>query len=241
MGCTAGQDCGFFSLTNEPHSVTLSNFYIGKTEVTQAQWKAVMGADDPVLLELQQRSDLYGFLPGDDKPMISVCWDDITKPDGFLAKLNMQTGKNYRLPTEAEWEYAARGGQRSHDYKYSGSNILRDVAWYIYSTPPMVVVNGPEPVGTKAGNELGIHDMSGNVEEWVSDRSDFIYLFSPAYLSPATNPQGSSTGQNRMIRGGSWMSLGGSIDELQVSYHLRFSSPSTRSWDLGFRLASSSE
>jgi formylglycine-generating enzyme required for sulfatase activity len=236
MGCTAGQedDCYYDSAEERPHLVTLSNFYIGKTEVTQAQWKAVMGADDPALLRAQTYFSYFSNA-GDNNPMTWVSWDDITKPNGFLAKLNAQTGKNYRLPTEAEWEYAARGGKNgiAHDYKYSGSNVVDDVAWYARNTLSAGHL-GPQPVGTKAANELGIHDMSGNVSEWVSDWYDRIY-YEIYGSSSVTNPQGPSTGSARVFRGGGW-------SDPSPSSYLRVGvrdswSPESYSFDRGFRLA----
>ncbi|MGM9712617.1 MAG: formylglycine-generating enzyme family protein [Prevotella sp.] len=159
------------------HRVSLSSYYIGKYEVTQALWKAVMG-NNP------------SNWKGDNLPVEQVSWDDC---QAFLRKLNAMTGKNFRLPTEAEWEFAARGGNRSRGYQYSGSNILGDVAWYDDNSG-----NKTHPVGTKAPNELGIYDMSGNVWEWCLD-------WKGSYSSSAqTNPTGPNSGSNRVYRGGSW-------------------------------------
>ena len=168
MGCTPEQwnDC----LDNEKpaHQVTLSDFYIGKYEVTQVQWVAVMG-NNP------------SSIKGDNLPVGNVSWDDVQE---FIERLNEKTGENYRLPTEAEWEYAARGGNRSMGYKYSGSNDVGNFSWYQGS----ISINSKYPVGTKMANELGIHDMSGNVLEWVSDflgatsgnlKSDFLHTLKP--------------------------------------------------------------
>lgn len=161
------------------HSVTLSNYFIGKYEVTQAQWRAVMGGTSSV--------------GGSDKsPQIGVSWFDANK---FLCKLNSLTGKTYRLATDAEWEYAARGGNagKVHNYRYSGSNTADDVAWYSENS-----TNRSHEVGTKAANELGIHDMSGNAWEWVYD-------WLVAYTDGAkTDPiQLTGTG-NKTRRGGSY-------------------------------------
>ena len=162
------------------HRVSLSSFYIGKYEVTQALWKAVMGSN-PSRFE------------GDNLPVERVSWNDCQT---FLRKLNAMTGKNFRLPTEAEWEFAARGGNRSRGYQYSGSNVLSDVAWY-YDNSGSKTHN----VGTKAPNELGIYDMSGNVWEWCQD-------WKGSYSSSAqTNPKGPSSGSFRVLRGGSWYYL----------------------------------
>ena len=159
------------------HSVTLSSYYIGKYEVTQALWMAVMGSNP-------------SYFKGDNLPVEQVSWDDCQT---FLRKLNAMTGKNFRLPTEAEWEYAARGGNRSRGYQYSGSNILGDVAWYTDNSG-----NKTHPVGMKSPNELGIYDMSGNVYEWCQD------WYGDYSSSAQTNPAGPSSGFIRVNRGGSW-------------------------------------
>ena len=159
------------------HQVTLSSYYIGETEVTQALWKAVMG------------SNPSGF-KGDDLPVEGVSWNDCQT---FISKLNVLTGKRFRLPTEAEWEFAARGGNQSRHTQYSGSSRIDDVAWYFDNSSDKT-----HPVKTKQPNELGIYDMSGNVWEWCQDWYDF-------YSSDAqTNPTGASSGSNRVVRGGSW-------------------------------------
>ena len=193
------------------HSVTLSDYYIGETEVTQGLWKAVMGTNP---------SD-EGFGIGDNLPVNNVSWNDCQE---FIKKLNQKTGKTFRLPTEAEWEYAARGGNKSRGYTYSGSNNIGDVAWYIGNSNWKV-----HPVKSKTQNELGLYDMSGNVWEWCNDwyKSDYYAN------SPSTNPQGPSSGSFRVERGGSWLS------------DARFCRSSDRDGDLpggrgnhyGFRLA----
>ena len=156
------------------HRVTLTNnYYIGKYEVTQALWQAVMGSNP-------------SKFKGDDLPVETVSWNDC---QDFISKLNAMTGKKFRLPTEAEWEYAARGGKKSRGYKYSGSNTLDDVAWCY--TDYMTHV-----VGTKQPNELGIYDMSGNVWEWCHDRCGSYSS------SPQTNPTGAVSGSERVRRGG---------------------------------------
>ena len=161
------------------HQVTLSNYHIGKTEVTQELWQAVMGSNPS-----------YSGFKGAKNPVNNVSWNDCQE---FISKLNRLTGGRFRLPTEAEWEYAARGGNKSRGYKYSGSDYLGRVAWYEDNSDSKV-----HPVGSKSPNELGLYDMSGNVREWCSDWYD-------SYLSsPQTNPTGPSSGNNRMGRGGSW-------------------------------------
>ena len=160
------------------HRVTLTNdYYIGKYEVTQALWQTVMG-NNP------------SYFKGDNLPVEQVSWKDCKK---FLSKLNRITGKMFRLPTEAEWEYAARGGNKSRGYQYSGSNNLLDVAWFRDNSGSKT-----HAVGTKQPNELGIYDMSGNVCEWCHD-------WYGAYSSSSqVNPTGANSGSYRVIRGGSW-------------------------------------
>lgn len=157
------------------HKVTLSDYYIGQTEVTQALWEAVMGSNP-------------SNHKGDNLPVENVSWDDCQV---FIQKLNQLTGKQFRLPTEAEWEYAARGGRKSRDYKYAGDDYIGSVAWYSgnsgYET---------HPVATKQANELGIYDMSGNVWEWCSD------WFGGYQSSSQSDPQGPSSGSRRVYRGG---------------------------------------
>jgi formylglycine-generating enzyme required for sulfatase activity len=160
------------------HNVTISDFYMGKTEVTQAQWEAVMG-DNPSY-----------FKNCPSCPVEQVSWDDIQT---YLAKLNKLTDKNYRLPTEAEWEYAARGGVSSTGTLYAGANGANTVAWNNGNSSSSV-----HEVGTKKANELGIYDMSGNVWEWCSD------WFGSYTESNQTNPTGVSNGTYRVLRGGSW-------------------------------------
>jgi formylglycine-generating enzyme required for sulfatase activity len=174
MGSSSGE-----SDEKPVHLVTLSSFKIGKYEVTQEQWKAVMGSNP-------------SFFSGcDNCPVESVSWNDVQE---FIRKLNAQTGKDYRLPTEAEWEFAAKGGKQSRGYTYSGSNDLGSVAWYDDHNGE----NKTHPVGSKQGNELEIYDMTGNVWEWCSD------WHGPYSSYNETNPTGASSGQYRVLRGGSW-------------------------------------
>lgn len=211
------------------HEVTVSDFYIGETEVTQGLWEAVMKysgtcADGSSMSAYASDvwlgtnpSTSYGL--GREYPAYYVSWEDIVNI--FLPRLNKITGATFRLPTEAEWEYAARGGNQSQGYKYSGSNTIEDVAWYYNNS-----ASSTHPVGTKQPNELGIYDMSGNVWEWCSD-------WSGSYTATAqTDPTGSSTGSSRVLRGGSWY---GDAQGCRVSN--RFNNfPDTRYFNYGFRL-----
>lgn len=190
------------------HSVTISSFEIGKYEVTQEQWKKVMGSNP-------------SHLKGDILPVDRVSWDDVQT---FITKLNEQTGLEYRLPTEAEWEFAARGGVLANSTIYAGSNTIGDVAWSDDNSG-----NKPHAVGGKQANELGIYDMSGNVYEWCNDWYGSTYYSS----SPTDNPQGPSTGFYRIFRGGSWY---------YVPYRCRVAHRSSyyqtsKNYYVGFRLA----
>ena len=194
------------------HSVTLSDFLIGKTEVTQKQWRNVTGKDPSM------------FKNCDNCPVESVSWNDV---QDFITNLNRKTGKNYRLPTEAEWEYAARGGNKSKGYTYSGSNSLGDVAWDNSNSGIKT-----HPVGQKQPNELGLFDMSGNVWEWCSDWYGSDYYQS----SPSSNPKGASSGSDRVFRGGSYQYFGS--EEYRAAYRDKFSPVSFHYGDSGFRLVS---
>ena len=160
------------------HQVTLTNdYYMGKYEVTQALWKTVMGSNP-------------SNFKGDNLPVEQVSWDDCQE---FIDKLNSMTGRKFRLPTEAEWEYAARGGMKSRGYRYSGSGNISDVAWYTDNSDSKT-----HPVGTKQSNELGLYDMAGNVSEWCQD-------WYGSYVSSfQTNPTGAVSGSDRVACGGSW-------------------------------------
>ena len=188
------------------HQVTLTNdYYIGKYEVTQALWQAIMG-NNP------------SYFKGDNLPVEQVSWNDCQE---FISKLNKITGRTFRLPTEAEWEYAARGGKESHSYQYSGSNNLSDVAWYQDNSG-----NKTHAVGSKQANELGIYDMTGNVWEWCQD------WFGSYSSSPQTNPTGAYGGSNRVNRGGSWFNT---VRVCRSSYRFN-NTPGYRNLNLGLRL-----
>ena len=189
------------------HQVTLTNdYYMGKYEVTQALWQAVMGSNP-------------SNFKGDNLPVEEVSWNDCQE---FISKLNSLTGRKFRLPTEAEWEYAARGGKKSRSYQYSGSSNISDVAWYDGNS-----VNKTHPVGTKQANELGIYDMTGNVWEWCSDWYGFYSS------SSQTNPTGADSGSGRVCRGGGWCD-----DAVFCRLSFRdFTPPDWRGYNLGLRLA----
>ena len=192
MGVTAEQGSDEYIYEQPAHEVTLSSYCIGQTEVTQALWQAVMGSNPSYY------SSRNNYDTNLQRPVESVSWDDCQT---FITKLNQLTGKKFRLPTEAEWEYAARGGNKSHGYIYSGSNNPDDVAWYSIFSLSQTNSNveyGTQTVATKAPNELGLYDMSGNVCEWCQD-------WFGSYSSDAqTNPVGPSTGWGRVLRGGDW-------------------------------------
>lgn len=181
-----------------PHEVTLSDFYIGETEVTQELWIAVMGINPSWFCSTEGYSDIL------QRPVECVSWYHC---HDFLEKLNKLTGLTFRLPTEAEWEFAASGGNKSHDYHFSGSNDPNDVAWFKSNLPSQVEGEegySPQPVGLKMPNELGLYDMTGNVNEWCEDwalSGVFTYPYSP---EPQVNPTGPETGDYRVIRGGSY-------------------------------------
>ena len=175
MGATSEQGDDADDDEKPAHRVKLNSYYIGKYEVTQGLWKAVTGENPS---------------KGDNYPVGSVSWDDCQE---FIHKLNQKTNKKFRLPTEAEWEFAARGGNKSRGYKYSGSNTLTDVAWYDDNS-----YRTTHPVGKRRPNELGIYDMSGNVMEWCFD-------WLGAYCSYLqTNPTGPDIGSYRVLRGGDY-------------------------------------
>lgn len=176
MGATAEQGSDAYEWEYPTHRVTVSSFYICKYEVTQALWKAIMGGKNP------------SCWPGDKRPVECVSWTDIQT---FIQRLNARTGKHFRLPTEEEWEWAARGGNRSRGYKYSGSNDCTKVAWHYHNSKSSLRTYN---VGTKLPNELGLYDMSGNVREIVSN----------AYLSYKDTPRALVANSSDLvtIRGG---------------------------------------
>ncbi len=205
MGATAEQGNDAYYDEKPAHRVTLSSFRIGKYEVTQKEWQAVMGSNP---------SDFKG----DNRPVECVSCNDCQE---FIRKLNNLTARKFRLPTEAEWEFAARGGRKSRGYKYAGSNNIESVAWYDDNSS-----GETHDVGTKQPNELGLYDMSGNVWEWCQD------WFGSYGSAPQTNPTGPSSGSNRVRRGGSWdFSAWGCRVSIRGD-----STPGGRSYDFGLRL-----
>ncbi|MCQ2346437.1 MAG: SUMF1/EgtB/PvdO family nonheme iron enzyme [Paludibacteraceae bacterium] len=210
MGATVEQGSDASDWAKPTHSVTLSDYSIGKCEVTQALWEAVMG-NNP------------SYYKGSTKPVEKVSWDDCQT---FISKLNSLLssqlgGRRFALPTEAQWEYAARGGKKSQGYMYAGGNSLSAVAWYDGNGS-----SSTHPVGTKSPNELGLHDMIGNVREWCQD------WYGSYTGSSKTDPTGPSIGENRVTRGGSW---DGSSWVCRVSFR-SYTKPANHSNSLGFRL-----
>ena len=205
MGATKEQGSNVFDREKPAHEVALSDYYIGETVVKQELWKAVMG-NNPSNWE------------GDNLPVEGVSWNDAQE---FIAKLNKETGREFRLPTEAEWEYAARGGKKSKRFRYSGSNSIDEVAWYAGNSGVKT-----HPVKEKKANKLGLYDMSGNVWEWCND-------WFGGYSSDAqTNPQGPKKGSFRVLCGGSWYDYAGYC---RVSYR-NYSTPMSHDINVGFRL-----
>lgn len=219
MGTTAEQS-GAASDENPAHQVTLSDYYIAETEVTQGLWKAVTGYSPT--LEGDLWDTYYGI--GDNYPAYNISYEDVQR---FITQLNALTGITFRMPTEAEWEYAARGGNQSKGYLYSGSNTIGNVAWYSGNSGSKT-----HPVATKAANELGLYDMSGNVWEWCSDWYSNSYYSS----SPQNNPKGPSSGYFRVYRGGGW-DCGAKGCRVAIR---SYNGPDLRISPLGVRLASSS-
>ena len=204
MGSNDGRD------NQKPvHSVTLSSYYIGQTEVTQALWKAVTGSGSS-----------WSYFEGDNLPVESVTCNDCQY---FINKLNQLTGERFRLPTEAEWEFAARGGNKSRGYIYSGSDNIDDVAWHTGNSGKKT-----HPVGTKAPNELGIYDMSGNVWEWCQDW--YGSYSNSAQTNPTGPASGYASGYARMFRGGCYRFCVSTVFRNYYDFQ-------AANIDLGFRLA----
>ncbi len=208
MGCTNPTDPECFAAEKPRRTITLQGFSISKFTVTQKIWKTIMGTDP-------------SNKKCDDCPVVNVSWFDAQM---FINKVNQLSDKNYRLPTEAEWEYAAKGGSQSHGYKYAGGNDAIEVAWY-----DTLLSHESHPVGKKQPNELGLYDMSGNVWQWCSDWYDEHYYS----VGPSNNPKGPSSGSSRSLRGGSWW---GPLNDVRVAYRDSYP-PDSKDDDVGFRLA----
>lgn len=202
MGSTTGE-----GRERPVHEVTLSPYYIGETQVTQALWTEVMG---------ENPSDFIG----DNKPVNRVNWFDC---EHFIKKLNEITNQKFRFPTEAEWEFSARGGKKSKGYEYAGSNKIEDVAWFDDNSNGEV-----HQITKKKPNELGIYDMSGNVWEWCQDWGERGYY----KKSPNKDPQGPSSGTSRVVRGGGRNSIAGNC---RIAYR-NFNSPDNKRSSIGLRL-----
>ena len=199
-----------FGKEDPEHQVTVSPFFICRYEVTQDVWDAVMGNNK-------------SLVKGAKLPVGNVCWDDCQE---FVLKLVLMTGVNFRLPTEAEWEFAARGGNKSRHTKYSGSNTIDSVAWYQFNSG-----NKLHTVGQKAPNELGIYDMNGNVWEWCYD------YYARYDKSAQTDPKGALNSSTNVIRGGC---SGWRPEECSVTSRMGYS-PVTTALFGGFRLAATPE
>lgn len=189
------------------HWVNVSSFYIDKYEVTVEKYKKFCTATNREM----PREPKWGW--HDDDPIVNVSWQDATEYAKWAGK---------RLPTEAEWEYAARGGNKSKNYTYSGGNELNEIAWHWDNSAKQA-----HPIGSKKPNELGIYDMTGNVWEWCSDWYNIKYHL----YSPRNNPQGPETGEKKILRGGSWYSYSSA---LRVTYESN-SDPNTKYAHIGFR------
>lgn len=204
MGCTPEQEGDAEENEKPAHEESVDSFYIGKYEVTQKLWNAVMGVET---------NPSYN-IGCDHCPVERVSWKDAQI---FLTKLTILTGKKFRLPTEAEWEYAARGGNRSQGYKYSGSHHLDEVAWYQenYQKEPCGKRKTTHAVGLKSPNELGLYDMSGNVWEWCEDTYQKEYVQNGKKVHSGWPFPGTYLLFRRVLRGGSW---GGEATGCRVSY-----------------------
>ena len=217
MGCTSEQGGDCSSDEQNVRRVTVDGFYIGMLEVTQSQWEKVVGTSIYQQKSKAGGSSTYGV--GPDYPMYYVSWDEAME---FCRLLSNKTGRTYTLPTEAQWEYAARGGNKNEGAKYAGSNMIDAVAWYKDNSGSSTHI-----VGSKRANALGIYDMSGNVWEWCKD------WYANSYVSYDTNnPVGPSSGSDRVYRGGSWYS---SASICRVA-NRNYDPPGYRYYGLGFRV-----
>ncbi len=216
MGCTfeQGYDCN--NDEQEVRKVSLNGFYISAFEVTQSQWKKVMGTSVDEQKSLAGYNRIYGI--GSDYPMYYISWNDAIE---FCERLSMKTGKKYTLPTEAQWEYAARGGRYGQDTKYSGGKTINNVVWTSQNSQGTT-----HPCGKKQANELGIYDMSGNIAEWCAD------WYGDYDTEDTSNPTGIEYGTFKVLRGGSWDS---SITKCRVTSR-GCDKPHARHYTYGFRI-----
>jgi formylglycine-generating enzyme required for sulfatase activity len=206
MGATSEQGSNIDSDEKPAHQVTLSPYYIGETEVTQSLWETVMDNNPSSFKD-------------SNKPVENVSWNDCQE---FIQKLNQKTGRKFRLPTEAEWEFAARGGNRSNGNMYSGSNNINEVAWFVFTTERSTC-----DVKQKKANELGAYDMSGNVQEWCQDWHEHYSAKS------VKNPKGPKEGVLRVFRGGGWNLL----EHVCTVVNREYARPDTKRDNIGLRLA----
>lgn len=217
MGATKEQGV-YYQLDELPaHQVTLTDYHIGKFEVTQGLWEKVMGTTVREQRDKANREKPLNGM-GADYPMYYVTWSEAKE---FCEKLSELTGRKYALPTEAQWEYAGRGGVKGKGYKFSGGNSLDTVAWYTANSG-----HASHPVGKKRANELGIHDMGGNVWEWCAD------WYGEYSSDPQTDPAGWEEGDSRILRGGSWYSSEGYC---RLAFRLA-DFPHRRDGSFGFRV-----
>lgn len=242
MGCTKDQGLpevrgGDCEADEQQHSVSVGSFWMGETEVTQALWQAVMGS---TVREQRQKTTAEWPLrvegEGPEYPIYYVSWDECMR---FCEKLNsllageLPAGYRFALPTEAQWEYAARGGKNASPYKYSGSNNIDNVAWYVSNSDNGDVTSslnyGSRSVKGQKPNALGLYDMSGNVWEWCADWYSADYYS----VSPSENPKGPASGSERVLRGGSW---GTHARHCRLS-NRHHKAPDTRDGQFGFRLS----
>lgn len=204
---TMGSDAEYATSDESPaHQVTVGDFYISKYEVTQLQWSALMTFNT-------------SFSFGDQRPVQGMFFEEA---EIFIELLNAATGEKYALPTEAQWEYAARGGNQSQGYKYAGSDEIDDVAWYFDNS----AYDETKPVGTKSPNELGLYDMTGNVWEWCTD------WFGEYPSSPQTDPVGPSSGAGHVVRGSGWST---DLEYCHLTYRMPMN-PVMRGGATGLRL-----
>lgn len=217
MGCTSEQGGNCMDDEKNVRRVTVDGFYIGMLELTQSQWEKVVGTSIYQQKSKVGENSTYGV--GPDYPMYYVSWEEAME---FCRLLSNKTGKTYTLPTEAQWEYAARGGKKADGTKYAGSNMIDAVAWYGDNSG-----SSTHPCGTKRANALGIYDMSGNVYEWCKD------WYRSSYTSYDTNnPTGPSSGSYRVIRGSGWGSI---APDCRVAIR-NYGSPGYRDNYFGFRV-----